>query len=106
MNNSEVVLERIKSAVNTTAPDSQVFLFGSRARGSAGKTSDWDLLVLVNRKKISFSDETEFMNLFYELELETGEVLSPIIYSKSDWKYNYSKTPLYENIMREGIRIL
>lgn len=106
MDNRDVILERIKSAVNKTAPDSQVYLFGSRARGSAGKTSDWDLLVLVNRKKISFSDETEFMNIFYELELETGEVLSPIIYSKSDWKNKYSITPLYENIKREGIRIL
>ncbi len=106
MDKQVVILERIKSAVNKTAPNSQVFLFGSRARGNAGKTSDWDLLVLVNRKKISFADETEFMNVFYDLELETGEMLSPIIYSKNEWNGKYSATPLYENIKREGIRIL
>ena len=100
------LIDRILGVVNRTAPDSQVFLFGSRARGTASKTSDWDVLILMNKSNISFSDETSFMDAFYELELETGEVLSPLIYTKNEWKKKYSKTPLFENIKREGIKIL
>ena len=46
------------------------------------------------------------MDAFYELELETGEVLSPLIYSRNEWKMKYSKTLLFENIKRDGIQIL
>jgi|GEM_PF-5413814 len=47
---------------------------------------------LAEKNKITFADETGFMDAFYELELETGEVLSPLIYSKSEWKkiFKYS----------------
>ena len=45
------------------------------------------------------------MDEFYELELETDEVISPLIYSKEDWRSNHSITPLYENIKKEGVRL-
>jgi len=45
------------------------------------------------------------MDDFYDLELETGAIISPLIYSKSDWNDKHSMTPLYENIQNEGIRI-
>ncbi|MEX2428423.1 MAG: hypothetical protein WD577_09290 [Bacteroidales bacterium] len=45
------------------------------------------------------------LNEFYDLELETGEVISPLIYSKIDWNTNYSITPLFENIKNEGVKL-
>jgi hypothetical protein len=45
------------------------------------------------------------MDTFYNVELETGEIISPLIYSKNDWFQNHSYTPLFENIEKEGIRI-
>jgi uncharacterized protein len=45
------------------------------------------------------------MDEFYRIELETGAVLSPLIYSKEDWINKYSITPLFENIERESIRL-
>lgn len=106
MNPNDQLINRIVSVVNKTSPHSQVFLYGSRARGTAGITSDWDFLILLNKKEVSFNDETTFMDAFYELELETGEVLSPLIYSKNEWKKRYKHTPLFENIKRDGIQIL
>jgi predicted nucleotidyltransferase len=91
--------------VNNTAPDSEIYLYGSQARGNAKKLSDWDLLILMSKQNISFDFETKFMDEFYEIELETGEIISPLIYSKSDWNENHSITPLFENIHKEGIRI-
>ena len=91
--------------VDKNAPDSEVYLYGSQARGNAKRLSDWDLLILLNSANVSFDFETKFMDEFYELELKTGEIFSPLIYSKKDWNSNYSITPLYENIQKEGIRL-
>ena len=105
MSRKEKILQRIIMVVDKNAPDSEVYLYGSQARGNAKKLSDWDLLILLNRPSISFDLETKFMDEFYDLELETGEVISPLIYSKSDWNNNYSITPLFENIKNEGIKL-
>ncbi len=101
----QILLDRIIGVVSRTAPDAELYLYGSRARQDAKKASDWDLLILLNAKNISFGIETKFMDEFYDLEVETGEIISPLIYTKTDWDENHSITPLFENIQREGIRI-
>ena len=105
MKTDEVILNKIVAAINKTAPDSEVYLYGSRARGDYKKMSDWDLLILLNSKNIPFALEKKLIDNLFEIELETGEVFSPVIYSKSEWINKYSITPLFENIEKEGIRI-
>ncbi len=105
MSHREQIIEEILRVVDKNAPDSEVYLFGSQARGNAKKLSDWDLLILLNSQDISFDFETKFMDEFYELELETGEIFSPMIYPNKDWRSKYVMTPLYETINREGIKI-
>jgi uncharacterized protein len=105
MSKDELIVQRIITVANRTAPDSEVYLYGSRARGKARKLSDWDLLILLKSANISFDFETKFMDDFYEIELETGAVISPLIYSKQQWMEDYASTPLFENIQKEGIRI-
>lgn len=100
------MIEKIKETVLNTAPDSEVYLYGSRAKNTNSESSDWDLLVLLHQNKISFDFETKFMDNFYELELLTGAVISPLIYSKTDWTENHIYSPLFENIQKDGIRIL
>lgn len=105
MNKKNQILQMIKEVVDKNAPDSEVYLYGSRAKGNANELSDWDLLILLNTSNVTFDFETKFMDEFYELELKTGEIFSPLIYSKNEWNSNYTVTPLYENIQKEGIRI-
>ena len=105
MTKKEKIVDKIIGLANAADPDSEIYLYGSRARGDSHKLSDWDLLVLVNMNSISFSLETNLMDQFYEIELETGEIISPLIYSKKDWEENHAFTPLYENIKKEGVRI-
>lgn len=98
-------MAKVIRVVNRNAPDSEVYLYGSRARGDAKELSDWDLLILLNQSNVPFDFETSFMDAFYEIELETGEVITPLIYSKQDWTENHSFTPLFENIEKEGVQI-
>ena len=106
MSDKEKMIEKIKETVLNTAPDSEVYLYGSQARESNNESSDWDLLVLLHQNKISFDFETKFMDDFYELELLTGAVISPLIYAKTDWGKRHLHSPLFENIQKDGIRIL
>ena len=105
MSRKEIIIQKIINVVDKNAPDSEVYLYGSQARGNAANLSDWDLLILLNRRNISFDLEIKFMDEFYDLELETGEVISPLIYSKYDWNNNYTTTPLFENIKKEGVKL-
>ncbi|MEI6050670.1 MAG: nucleotidyltransferase domain-containing protein [Bacteroidota bacterium] len=105
MSKKEIILHKIISVINKNASDAEVYLYGSQAKGNAKKLSDWDLLILLNRPVISFDLETKLLDDFYDLELETSEIISPLIYTKSDWINNYSITPLFENIKNEGIKL-
>jgi predicted nucleotidyltransferase len=105
MTKKEKILKSIVEAVSKTAPDSEIYLYGSRARGDFKEYSDWDLLILLNKDKIPFSLETEIIDDLFDVELETGEVITPLIYPKKEWLERLFVTPIYENITKEGIKI-
>ena len=98
-------IKKIQHLTHQWTPQAEVFLFGSRARGSAKSTSDWDLLILLNANTVSFDTETKLMDVFYDLELETGQVISPLIYTKEQWSQQRINTPLFHYIENEGVRL-
>ena len=83
-------------------PSAKVYLYGSRARGITKPDSDWDLLILLNKDKITTEVERNVTSPLYDLEFEIGEVISPMIYSEKEWNSKHSVTPFYSNVMREG----
>ena len=103
MNNSEIsILNRIKGIVRDKYPSAKIFLYGSRSRGTAKKDSDWDLLILLNKDTISTEVEREITFPLYDLEIDTGEVISPMVYSEKEWNSKYKVTSFYQNVMAEG----
>lgn len=102
MKNSEYILSEIKRIIKEKDSEAKVYLFGSRARGTANKQSDWDLLILLKNEKITPETEEEITFPLYDLEFETGELISPMVYSEKEWNTKYKITPFYHNIMREG----
>jgi len=105
MKRRDLIIQRIVDIINQTEPNSELYLYGSRARGTAKKSSDWDFLILLNFAQLSFDNETRLIDNIYEVELETGEVISPLIYTKLDWQTRHQFTPLYSNISKEGIKL-
>ena len=106
MKRRDLIIQRIVDIINRTESNFELYLYGSRARGTAKKSSDWDILILLNADKLSFEKETRLINNIYEVELETGEVISPLIYTKIDWQTRHKSTPLYSNINKEGIKLI
>ncbi len=105
MTDEEKILERIVSVVRRSAPGSEVYLYGSRARGDHRHISDWDLLILLQEEKDSFSLQTKLIDDLFYVEIETGAVISPLIYTKKEWEGDHYDTPLFRTIRKEGIRI-
>ncbi len=98
-------LNHIRRNVSKVESESEIILFGSRARGDVHLDSDWDILILSNQNELSFEKENEFINSLYEIELETGEVITPLIYTRQQWYSTYTISPLFKNIEKEGVRL-
>jgi predicted nucleotidyltransferase len=96
------ILAMIKDSVGKTAPGSILILFGSYARGDHREDSDIDLLVLVDKEKVTRNDEIAITYPLFDIEFSTGTVIAPIVYSKRSWA-NHIVTPFYENVKREGV---
>jgi len=102
MKDKDYILHMIKKSVSSVDPTAILILYGSYARGDYREDSDLDLLVLINKDRVTRFDQKRIKYPLYEIEFETGTVISPLIFSKTDWGGNHRITPFYENIAREG----
>ena len=102
MSTNELVSE-ISRLVRNSEPDATVILYGSYARGDEKNDSDIDILVLLEKDRITPSDEQRVSYPLYELEFETGYIINPLVISKRDWEKRHRITPFYQNVQREGV---
>jgi predicted nucleotidyltransferase len=103
--NQNLLQDKIKRAIHDKDPNAEAYLFGSRARGDNRPDSDWDLLILVNDQEVTNEIEDKFRDGLYDLELESGQIISSFIYSKKYWKNMLVFSPLYKNVIKEGISL-
>ncbi|MCM1077111.1 MAG: nucleotidyltransferase domain-containing protein [Bacteroides sp.] len=100
------IVELISKAIKEIAPDSIAILYGSEARGTARKDSDFDILVLLPDDyavKSYAKRRVEIFDKLYEIELARDVIISPLVLLKSMWEQR--STPFTANVMREGIEI-
>ena len=95
------IISRIKEALHRNEPGLQIVLFGSEARGDARADSDIDLLLLVDKEPVTLADKMALTAPLYDIELETGIQINPIVESLRKWGKRF--TPFYENVIKEGI---
>lgn len=101
--NKEQIQDKIKYAIHAKDPNAIAYLFGSRARGDHRPDSDWDLLILVDNNNITNEIEDKFRDDLYDIELESGQIISTFIYPKKYWTSTLIYSPLYKNITKDGI---
>jgi len=99
------IVRNLSEIIHREAPDAKVILYGSEARGEAGSESDIDLLILLDKEKVTLEDEEKITYPIYLLELKTGILISPMVVAKKTWENRPFKTPFYINVMNEGVEI-
>ena len=97
------IFNKIQTLKRQILPNEKVILFGSQARGDAREDSDWDLLVLLNKGKRNFiEDSNKYAYPFTEIELKYGKMV--MVYTTKEWESHPSI--LKYNVEREGIEII
>lgn len=82
----------------------KVIVYGSYARGDYNSSSDVDVMILVKMsdneiKKI----ENQVYDLAFDIEMDTGVDISPIIKNEEQYEYWLDTLPFYKNIHEEGV---
>jgi predicted nucleotidyltransferase len=104
MRRTEIV-ERIRQEARKLSPQAQTILYGSEARGDARPDSDIDLLVLVDKDKLTYSDKDCIIAPFYDIELDTGIIISMMIMPRKEWENRPFLNPFQNNVNKEGITL-
>ena len=88
------IINAIKQTLKETYSPSRLFLFGSRADGTAKKDSDYDFVMVVpGKKKHSVEDLGKAINLIWDKHQISADIF---IYSEkefADWKDEFSSIP-------------
>jgi predicted nucleotidyltransferase len=99
------ILLNCRDAIRGIDRTAEVILYGSRARGDATEESDYDLLI-VSDGPATIEREDRLRRALYDIQLETGTVITVILVNRADWETPlYKAMPLHQNITREGISL-
>ena len=102
---NQQIFQEIQTLKRQILPNEKVILFGSQARGDARPDSDWDLLVILNKKgKHKWNDFDEYAYPFTEIGWNYGVAINPLLYTQEEWDKG-EIFPFYKSVMHEGILI-
>lgn len=84
----------------------KVIVYGSYARGDYKKNSDVDIMILVDLPEAEIKKiENRVYDVAFEIEMDTGVDISPVIKNKDQFEYWVDTLPYYRNVREEGVTI-
>lgn len=101
----KVITEFVRGALEKYGDKiNSIVLFGSVARGEAGKESDIDILVVAVGDR--FKIRRELSELVLDILLKTGEYISVKTLSMEDFEFlTEIKSSFLKNVMQEGVLV-
>jgi len=95
------LLQSVKDTVRSFIPDAEVLLYGSVARGDHRPDSDFDLLVLTERK-LSRIEEEKIEDAIYDIQLGEGVLIVASFLTQEIWRNN-PFMPLHREIEKDAV---
>src|SRR5665647_1001890 len=94
------IVNRLRDIVHNEDATATIILYGSEARGEARADSDIDLLILIDKEKVTLHDRQAITYPLYDVEIDTGVIINPMVISKKRWNNEYTITPFYHNVLK------
>lgn len=106
MNNDKEIFNSLSKLARTMFANGEgdVWLYGSRASGTANKDSDWDILVVTDDNISTNDDFISFAFPFAEIGWRFGAQVTPIHYTRSQWHAERS-TAFFDSVISNSIRL-
>ena len=96
-------VEKAVSILKKDFPVTEVFLFGSKARGDDDAESDIDLLVLTSQQ-ITWQERNKMTDALFDVQLKYGVVISLLVVPFEKWKRGILIAhPIHDIIEEEGV---
>lgn len=99
----ETVTSRVKETVKTFDPNAEVILFGSRARGDYSAESDWDFLILMQRK-VDNELVSNIRDQVFDIELEMETCIFCLVENKVSWDERHF-LEINQNVKEDGLLV-
>ena len=87
MNSNNEILIEIKTAIQQEIPDAKIYLFGSRVNGDVHEESDWDILILT-QKKYSKEMKWKIHDKLFPLSLKLSAYIDIKLIPEDEWNNN------------------
>lgn len=85
---------------------SKLIVYGYYAHGDYKENSDIDVMILTPLSKEEIEQvENSIFDLAFDLELESGIVINPVLENEAHYRYWLGALPFYDNVEKEGIVI-
>ena len=99
------IIQAITDTAKAVVPKgAEVILFGSQARGDARKDSDWDVLILLDKDRITSQDIDDYSYPLCELGWSFNESINALLFTKKDWNRDVA-SPFHQNVTEDGISL-
>ena len=98
------IISLIRDTIRAVEPTAQIILYGSRARGDVHEHSDWDVLAIVDKPRLTLKDRGNLQYRLYDKGLDLGEEINVFPYTRQQWE----QAPLSlfkHNVMTEGVAL-
>ena len=66
----------IRDTIREVEPTAQIILYGSRARGDAREDSDWDVLTIVDKPRLTLQDRSRLQYPVWDKGMDMGEEIN------------------------------
>lgn len=82
---------------------SNIYLYGSCARGDYNENSDIDVLIIIDCPEKQLAEYTDkLLDISDKISMENDVILSLQTSAKSEWLKNQKHSLYYRNILQEG----
>ena len=97
------IVRELKGRISNRYKLHEIRIFGSTARGDRRLDSDIDVFVRLSH--VTRQIEEDLFDIAYELELKYDCLIDLIVFSDEALKGRYAGTPLYHEVLSEGMII-